>query len=192
VCGSISAKIGVAPTRVTALAVAKNRQDHLVAGADVEGHECQEQGIAARRAGDRMRHVEHPGQFRLEVGHVGSQHELAGVADAGDRRLDLAPEHRVLAVEREQGNRRQEVGCRGLAAGRGGGGRGGLRAVRRGHARLQLLKSCGRSSHPADGGRALEDRDRHDRAGRSTRIERGGRNACVELRGAAADAGGGE
>ena len=109
-----------------------------------------------------------------------------------DTPMPTASGEKVITFQGEQGNRRQKVGCHGLAASRGGGGRGGLRAVRRGHARLQLLKSCGRSSHAADGGRDLEERDRHDRAGRSTRIERGGRNACVELRGGAADAGGGK
>ena len=95
------------------------RQYDLVPGPDSQGHECQEQGVAAGGTADGVGHVERGGEFLLKSGHVGPEHKPARFADAVDGGPDLLAEHRVLPVEGEERNGRQEVGSGCLAGGCG-------------------------------------------------------------------------
>jgi hypothetical protein len=100
-------------------------QHDLVAGADAEGHQGQQERVAAGGAGDGVWHVEGLRQLRLEFVHVRAEHEAAGVDDPVDRRADLVPQDGVLAVERQERHGRQQVvPSRGFRSRSGAGGRG--------------------------------------------------------------------
>ena len=53
------------------------RQDHLIAGLDVEGHQGEEEAVGAGGAADGVRHAQQPRQFGLEIGDVGAEDEPA-------------------------------------------------------------------------------------------------------------------
>ena len=99
------------------------RQDHLVAGLDVEGHQGEEERVGAGGATDGVRHAQKPCQFGLEIGDVGAEDEPPGVTHPLDGRADLVPQSGVLPIEGEEPDLRQESlrlvgGCR-LIGGRG-------------------------------------------------------------------------
>ena len=94
-------------------------QNHLVRGANVEGHECQEQGVAAGRAGDGVGNVEGPGERGLEFGDFRAEHEPSGIAHFLQRGPDLVAEHGVLPVERQEWDGGEQFGVRGLLRRRG-------------------------------------------------------------------------
>ena len=104
------------------------REDHLVAGADVERHEREQERVAAGCARDRVGHAEGTGQFVFQIVDVGAEDEPPGVTDAVERGPDFLPQDGILPVEGEQPDRRQEpsrfgavVGGVGVLRGRAGG-----------------------------------------------------------------------
>ena len=60
----------------------ERRHDHLVAGADPSGRECQLQGAGARRHGDAVRRAEPLGEFGLERRQLSPEQEAAARRDS--------------------------------------------------------------------------------------------------------------
>ena len=109
VAGSMSTNTGVAPSRLTVPAVAKNEyveRDHLVAGPDAERHQRGQQGVGPRRQADGVRHLEPVGQLVFEGLDFGTEDEALAVGDAGQRVQDLPANRAVLCLQVEQRNGR--------------------------------------------------------------------------------------
>ena len=79
----------------------ERRRDDLVAGADVERHQRQQQRIGARRQAEAVLRLRVLGDLRLELGDAGPEDEALLVANLADRRLDLGAQRRVLALQIE-------------------------------------------------------------------------------------------
>ena len=88
------------------------RHDDFVPFADVEGHQREEDGIAARSTGDGVLRAGECGDRFFELLHVRPEQEAAGVDDAGDGREDLLAERCVAAANIEQGNGGHGCGVR--------------------------------------------------------------------------------
>ena len=101
----MSQKNGRAPSRAIDAGRREERErrrDDLVAGADVERHQREQQRIGARRQAEAVLRLRVRGDLRLELGDSRPEDEALLVADLADRRLDLRAQRRVLALQIEQ------------------------------------------------------------------------------------------
>ena len=104
VSGSMSTNTGVAPTRATEPAVAKNEKvgdDDFIARTDAERHQRHEQRVGAGRYGDRVRDPDGRRNLGFQLLDFRSQNELLRIADARDRGQNVLANRRVLKPEIE-------------------------------------------------------------------------------------------
>ena len=148
--GSMSAKTGVAPARAIASARRVERErgaDHLVAAADLERVQDEDERVRPVRDADRLAHAEVARGLLLEGAHVRPEDELPALEDAVDRLLDPGQERRVLRLDVYEGDRvghagessfeavsapfsgRRPTPRRGASAGAGSASRGARRAA---------------------------------------------------------------
>ena len=73
-------------------------QDHLVARGNVQGHQGQQQGVAARGAADGVLCLAVAGHLLFELRDLRAEHESAAIADPSQRGEDFRPQCRSAAV----------------------------------------------------------------------------------------------
>src|SRR5690606_29696473 len=83
----------------------EGRADHLVAGADAERLQREQQRVGARGAADRPARLDERGQLVLEGRDLLAEHERLALEDAIDRRADLLAQGGVLRAQVEEGDR---------------------------------------------------------------------------------------
>ena len=79
-------------------------QNHLIAGGDVQGHQGQQQGVAARRAADGVLGLAVDGKLLFELRDLGAEHESAAVANPAECGHDFLSQCRVLASQVQERN----------------------------------------------------------------------------------------
>ena len=82
----------------------ETRQDHLVARGDVQGHQGQQQGIAARGAADGVFRLAVDGQLFFEQRDLRPEHESAAIADPAERGHDFLAQCGVLTAQVQERN----------------------------------------------------------------------------------------
>ena len=82
----------------------ETRQDHLVAGGNVQGHQGQQQGVAARGAADGVFRLAVDGQLLFELRDLRPEHESAAIADPAECGEDFCLQSRVLASQVQERN----------------------------------------------------------------------------------------
>ena len=82
----------------------ETRQDHLVAGGDVQGHQGQQQGVAARRAADGVFGLAIGGHLLFELRDFRAEHESAAIANPAECGEDFRFQARVLASQVQERN----------------------------------------------------------------------------------------
>ena len=82
----------------------ETRQNHLVAGGNVQGHQGQQQGVAARGAADGVFCLAIGGQLLFELRDLRPEHESAAIANPAECGEDLRFQSRVLASQVQERN----------------------------------------------------------------------------------------
>ena len=83
------------------------RQNHFIARPDLEGHQSQEQGVAAGSAGDSMASAGVCGNGLLELLAVRSENEASRFANPVDGRANRVAERLILPAHIEQWHRQR-------------------------------------------------------------------------------------
>ena len=116
VSGSMSTSTGVAPTRETQPAVAKNEKVGVITsspGPIPSAISAASSASVPDERADGVPHAEQAGEIRFEPLDLGTADEPLAVADPGDRREDLVPKGPVLRLQIEQRDH-----ARGVSGGR--------------------------------------------------------------------------
>jgi hypothetical protein len=82
----------------------ERRQQHLVAGADLQGVQGQRHRVGAGGAADAVAGAAVGGDLVLQGGDLGAEDDLPGGQHAGQRRLQLRPQLGVLGQQVTEGD----------------------------------------------------------------------------------------